>query len=223
MELSPFVDSLRRDLAAAAGAVGGTGPSGEVPDDVRAASERLLFALDPSVRLVLLDALGSAAAEVGAQLDDAAVEVRLRGRDPELVVLRTDPPAAPAGPGWAGDVAAAFDSAAAAFGPAFLGRPGPAFPAPPTPPSPAGWPTPPTPPDAPSPPEVPGDDDGTARLTLRLPESLKARTEQAAAASGLSVNAWLVRAVSAALDGPPAPPPGAASRHPGRRLTGWAR
>ena len=58
MELTPFVDSLRRDLAAAAGAVGGTGASGDVPDEVRAASERLLFALDPSVRLVLLDALG---------------------------------------------------------------------------------------------------------------------------------------------------------------------
>jgi len=73
-------------------------------------------------------------------------------------------------------------------------------------------------------PEPPVDDDGTARLTLRLPESLKARAEQAAAATGLSVNAWLVRAVQAALDGPqtpPGPPPG--SRHPGRRLSGWAR
>ena len=84
-------------------------------------------------------------------------------------------------------------------------------------------PVPPVPPTPPARRRRP-DEDGTARLTLRLPESLKARAEAAAAASGLSVNAWLVRAVAAAVDGPaapPGPPPG--SRHPGRRLSGWAR
>ena len=46
------------------------------------------------------------------------------------------------------------------------------------------------------------DDDGaTARVTLRLPESLKAQTEERAAAEGLSVNAWLVRAVHEAVHG----------------------
>ncbi|MFC3688952.1 toxin-antitoxin system HicB family antitoxin [Aquipuribacter hungaricus] len=196
MELSPFVDSLRHDLAAAAGAVGGGSRADGAPDEVRAAAERLLFALDPSVRLVLLDALGQAAAEVGAQLDDAAVEVRLRGREPELVVLRTDP--------------------------AWSGPPGGAPPVPPQFPVPPAAPVLPVPPVPPVPPEPPVEDDGTARLTLRLPESLKARAEAAAGASGLSVNAWLVRAVSGALDERPAEP-AAPSRHPGRRLTGWAR
>ncbi len=210
MELSPFVDSLRRDLAAAAGAVGGTGPSGEVPDDVRAASERLLFALDPSVRLVLLDALGSAAAEVGAQLDDAAVEVRLRGRDPELVVLRTEPAAAPGG-GWADQVSEAFDAAAAAFGP------GPSSGAPPAPPAPPTAPVPPRPAR------------GARRGRHRPPHAPPARVAQGPGRGrrrGVrTVGQRVAGARGRGRRGRPVRPPGPApgSRHPGRRLSGWAR
>jgi hypothetical protein len=58
------------------------------------------------------------------------------------------------------------------------------------------------------------EDDLTARITLRLPERLKGEAESAAAREGLSMNAWLVRAVRGALD---RRPPG------GRRLTGYAR
>ena len=43
------------------------------------------------------------------------------------------------------------------------------------------------------------DDTSTSRTTLRLPDALKARVDEAAAADGLSVNTWLVRAVAAAL------------------------
>jgi len=43
------------------------------------------------------------------------------------------------------------------------------------------------------------DDVSTSRTTLRLPDALKARVDEAAAADGLSVNTWLVRAVAAAL------------------------
>src|SRR5579872_6962527 len=45
-------------------------------------------------------------------------------------------------------------------------------------------------------PAEPTDEVFSARITLRLPESLKARLEAAAAASGLSVNTWLVQALS---------------------------
>ena len=45
-----------------------------------------------------------------------------------------------------------------------------------------------------------GDEGATSRTTLRLPDSLKARAEAAAAAEGVSLNAWFVRAVSAALE-----------------------
>ncbi|MFE5408098.1 toxin-antitoxin system HicB family antitoxin [Microbacterium sp. NPDC056569] len=61
-------------------------------------------------------------------------------------------------------------------------------------------------------------DDATARTTLRLPDSLKARAEAAAAAEGLSLNTWLVRAVAAAVE--PAPP---AARGSSSAYTGWVR
>src|SRR4029450_8629525 len=44
-----------------------------------------------------------------------------------------------------------------------------------------------------------GADAGTARLTVRLPETLKAQIEAAAERDGLSVNAFLVRTLGAAL------------------------
>jgi hypothetical protein len=65
-------------------------------------------------------------------------------------------------------------------------------------------------------------DPGTARLTLRLPDSLKARIETAAANDGTSVNTWLVRVAGRALDNPGRS--GQADRRgPGQRITGYAR
>jgi len=68
---------------------------------------------------------------------------------------------------------------------------------------------------------VEDEEGGTARLNLRLPDSLKQRIEEAAGAEGLSLNAWLVRAASAALSGrgrgPRLGPLG------GDRYTGWVR
>lgn len=79
-----------------------------------------------------------------------------------------------------------------------------------------------TPPVAPGPAAVapPQDADGpVARINFRPPESLKARIEEAAARDGLSVNTWLTRVTTAALDAPSAPTP----VHPagGQRRTGW--
>src|SRR5690606_1957828 len=44
--------------------------------------------------------------------------------------------------------------------------------------------------DLPAPPEF--DDVSTSRTTLRLPDAMKARVDDAAAADGLSVNTWLI-------------------------------
>jgi hypothetical protein len=68
------------------------------------------------------------------------------------------------------------------------------------------------------------DDGGMTRINLRLPDRLKARVEQAAAAEGLSVNSWLVRAATAAVERP-APDPRRPPRTPqsGQRYSGWAR
>jgi hypothetical protein len=68
------------------------------------------------------------------------------------------------------------------------------------------------------------DDGGMSRINLRLPDHLKARVERAADAEGLSINAWLVRAASAALErSPAAPPPAPRPTSGSRRYTGWAR
>jgi hypothetical protein len=68
----------------------------------------------------------------------------------------------------------------------------------------------------------PLDDTVTSRTTLRLPDRLKARVEQAAAEEGLSVNSWFVRAIAAALE----PNVRRAARREARQgdsFTGWAR
>jgi hypothetical protein len=62
------------------------------------------------------------------------------------------------------------------------------------------------------------DDGGTWRVTLRLPEHLRARVDAAARGDGLSVNAWLVRAVTAAL-GSARRPRGDTGKH----FSGWVR
>ena len=54
--------------------------------------------------------------------------------------------------------------------------------------------------DHPASPATPDlDDASTSRTTLRLPDALKAQVDDAAAADGVSVNTWLVRAVATAL------------------------
>jgi hypothetical protein len=82
------------------------------------------------------------------------------------------------------------------------------------------WVVTPAPQDAPDAPAAwtGSDESATARINLRLPDRLKSRAEAAASAAGLSVNAWLVRAVAAAVEaGNPAP----GSRRGGQKYTGW--
>jgi hypothetical protein len=168
MDLSPYVDQLRRELLAAA-EVGG--------EEARALAERLTAPLEASLRLALLSALSTAAEEITGQLAPGAVDVRLRGGDLGFVVSGPPPHEEPPAPA-AADV-----------------------PAPDT------------------------DDGGTARITLRLPEPLKARVEDAAGGEGFSVNTWLVRAVTRALEpGAPAGTPGRArTRWSGQQYSGWVR
>jgi hypothetical protein len=79
-------------------------------------------------------------------------------------------------------------------------------------------------PEAPAPPAAAGDEDsGTARVTLRLPDTLKARMETAASREGVSVNTWLIRAVSRAVDSSAGSTPPPSRRGPGQRITGFAR
>ena len=164
MDLSDHVDALRAHLTAAAAA--GT-------EQTRETARLLADTLEPAVRLTVIDALSAMAAEVTAALDGALVDIRVRGRDPEVVVVPAPHPEAD-----------------------------------PDPEPPAGEPDP------------AEDEGGVSRISLRLPEHLKTRAEAAAAGAGLSLNAWLVRAVAAGLREPTdLPRPG---RGP-RRYSGFAR
>ncbi len=170
MDLTPYVDTLRRELAVAAEA--GGKEAGEL-------AERLTAPLESATRLVMLNVLSAAMDEITRELAPGSVDVRLRGLDPDFVV--TLPPT---------DGGAVAEPAA----------PAEPFRAP-----------------------ADGDEGGTARVNLRLPAHLKARAEEAASREGLSVNAWLVRAVSAAVDS------GTRVRAPeraqavGQSFTGWVR
>ena len=71
-----------------------------------------------------------------------------------------------------------------------------------------------------------GDDGSMSRINLRMPDHLKSRIESAAGRDGLSVNAWLVRAATAALDRPAAGQNRARTRRAptgSQRFTGWVR
>lgn len=83
MELTQYVEGLRRELTVAA-EVGG--------EAARALADRLVAPLDAAVRLMLLDALSAAADEISAELAPGSVDVRLRGGNAAFVV--TPAPAA---------------------------------------------------------------------------------------------------------------------------------
>ncbi|MFH7599875.1 toxin-antitoxin system HicB family antitoxin [Streptomyces racemochromogenes] len=174
MDLRPYVENLRHELAVAADAGG---------DEARALAGRLTAPLESAARLTLLNALSDAMDEVTRDLAPGSVSVRLRGLDPEFVVNvpETEP---------------AYDE-----------RPAAPAAAPPVPVLPET------------------DEGGTARINLRLPAHLKARAEEAAVREGISVNSWVVRALSAALSGAAAEqqPAGLRRTRTGQSYTGWVR
>jgi hypothetical protein len=145
MDITPYVESLRRDLLAAAESAG---------EEARQTAERLGYALDPSARLALMEAISQAATEITAAMPAGSVDVRLDGRDLDFVVQAPQ----------------------------------------------ASAPAPPLPPPPPAPP-APGDvEEGLARITLRIPDSVKTKAEDAAAAAGQSLNTWLVNLVRSATN-----------------------
>jgi hypothetical protein len=151
MQLEGHVQAIQTDLAAAAGL--GNEATAE-------AARRLSEALGSTLHLRLLDVLGEAAAEIGPQLGSGRIDVRLAGRDPELVVVMEETP----------------DTVQVATGEEYKGR-----------------------------------------ISLRLPETLKAAIEAAADQEGISTNAWLVRTIARALESPPS----RRGRH--NRLQGFAQ
>jgi predicted HicB family RNase H-like nuclease len=153
MQMANHVKAIQADLAAAA-ALG---------DEAAAeAGRRLSEALESSLYVRLLDILTEAAVGLSGTLPSGHVEVRLAGREPELVYV--------------------------------VDANGEAEPQP-----------------------LPGDDT-SARITLRLPESLKSSVEAVAAGEGVSTNAWIVRALARALE-----PRSTRTVRTGNRLQGFAQ
>ncbi len=148
MNIAAFVEALQQDLAAVAG----------MGDEATAeAARKISAALEPSLRLRLMDVLGEAAVELTSQLPDGHVEVRLAGGDPELIYVEE--------------------------------RSGP----------------------------MPSAEDSlSARVTLRLPETLKAVIDAAAQEAGVSANTWLLQQISRST-GPKRRSSG------GRRMTGYGQ
>ena len=109
----------------------------------------------------LLDVLTDASLALNAQLSSGHVEVRLAGRNPDLVVVDDRSDEAESAP-------------------------------------------------------TPGDN-LSARITLRLPEGLKVQIEAVASSEGVSTNAWIVRALSRALE------PRRDRTRSGKRLQGYAQ
>lgn len=95
MDLTPYLQDIRRHLETAVEASG---------EEAREIAERLVVPLEAAIRLALQDVLAAAVEEITVELAPGAVELRLRGRDPEFVV--TPPPVGPAddGPSESGDL-----------------------------------------------------------------------------------------------------------------------
>ena len=149
MNVAAYVEALQQDLAAVAG----------IGDDAIAeAARRITAAMESSLRLRLMDALGEAAAELTNQLPDGHVEVRVAAVEPELV---------------------------------YVPEPG-----------------------APPPSSL---EDLTARITLRLPETLKTIVDAAAQESGVSANTWLLLQITRCAD------PQRLTHQGGRGMTGYGQ
>ena len=152
MQMAHHIHAIQEDLAAAA--------SLAADEATVEAGRRLTQALGSSLHLRLLDVVSEAALALSDSVP-GRIEVRLAGRDPELVYIEEE------------EV-------------------------------------------EPEPTQAGADDSFSARITLRLPEGLKAQIEVAANSEGASVNTWIVRALQRGLE------PRTRSVRAGRRLSGYA-
>jgi HicB family len=150
VQLESHIQAIQQELAT----------TGALGDEAAAeAARRIGEALASTLHLHLLDLLGEAALEITGQIEPGRVEVRLAGRDPELVVIADETP----------------DTTQLGLG-----------------------------------------EEASGRITLRLPESLKAGIEAAADREGISTNAWLVRTIARTLEQRP-------TRKSRNRMQGYAQ
>lgn len=83
MDITSYTERLRREINAAT-ALGS--------DELRSLAERLIVTVDPAVRIVLMEALSDAAAEISAEMPHGSVDARLRAGQIEFVLDGFDNP-----------------------------------------------------------------------------------------------------------------------------------
>lgn len=164
MELSPYLERLGTDLEKV---------TALADDSTRETAARLIRAIEPSLRMALVEAISDATAIVTADLDNVVAVVRMEGADPVISVERTADATVPVPP---------------------------------------------------APPPLPGEDDADARITVRLPQSLKQRAESRALEADQSLNTWIVQSIRRAAQSEPGQgfPFSSPSIPTPRRVTGWA-
>lgn len=86
MELSPYLQAIAEDLEKV---------TALADDSTRAVTGRLVTALEPSLRMALVQAVSDAVAVVSADLDGVVAVVRMEGRDPVISVEHTGEPHSP--------------------------------------------------------------------------------------------------------------------------------
>ena len=148
MELTPYVDAVRRGVQDAAVLA---------DDHTRQVAERLGAGVRSAARLALIEALADAASEISVELAPGSVDLRMQGAEPTFVVSLPPAPAA--------DVTVLQPGAE------------------------------PTPVD----PSAADGDEQQARVSLRLPQSVKDKVDEHADAEGVSTNTWLLHRVLEAL------------------------
>lgn len=189
MDIATYTEQLQRQLAAAAKA--GSPAAQE-------AADHLVAALEPAARLMAAELLADAADEISQSLEPGSVDVRVRGQQATFVVH------APQGPEVEKVVAQAVASAEAEVEAAAHAQ---------------------AQADAEEEAQALADiaaaaeDGANARTTIRLPDALKQRAQEAAALQGVSLNTWLTRAATLYLKPGPKSRRGRAAAY----YTGWAR
>ncbi|GAA1428105.1 hypothetical protein GCM10009616_06960 [Microlunatus lacustris] len=148
MELSPYVESVRRGVSDTAALA---------DEHTRQVAERLGAGVESATRLALMQALADAAGEISVELAPGSVDLRMQGAEPTFVV--TLPPSA-------AQAVTVLE-----------------------------------PPDEPATedPLTADADEQQARVSLRLPQSVKEKVDEYADVEGVSTNTWLLHRVLEAL------------------------
>lgn len=82
MQLTPYLEAVARDLDRA---------TALADEQTREVTHRVAAAIEPGLRLAMVQLLSDAAAQLTAELDGPVISVRMDGRDPDWHIMREEP------------------------------------------------------------------------------------------------------------------------------------